>query len=346
MKISFQRHTKIIATIGPASDDVEMLAKMADRGMNVARINFSHGTDQQHQKVVNTIREMNQNYGHNVALLQDLAGYRIRVGTLQKKRKVLIDNQIVFMSNQLEEGDDHIPFDYDDDIKKVQKGAMIFIDDGRLQLRVVSCDGKKLKLKVIQGGILYERKGVNIGRLLMHRNLLTKQDTVDLDFGIKNGFEIVAQSFVRNKKDIQRVMEIVRDRKASCKVIAKIENEEGVKNIESIVEACDGVMVARGDLGVTIPLYKIPILQKYILAHCNRKKKLSFIATQMLESMVSNGRPTRAEVSDVANAILDGSDYVMLSGETAIGKFPSRSVQMMSQIIQYTENSKFHALRL
>ncbi len=166
---------------------------------------------------------------------------------------------------------------------------------------------------------------------------MTEQDKVDLEFAIRNKVSKIAQSFVRNKKDIQRVVDIARSRLPDCKVFAKIESEEGVRNIDSILEACDGIMVARGDLGVTLPLHKIPVIQKYLIRHCNRQKKLSITATQMLESMIQNGRPTRAEVSDVANAILDGSDYVMLSGETSIGKFPSRSVKFMSQIIEYTE---------
>lgn len=341
-----KRYTRIIATLGPASDYEAMMAKMAERGMNVARINFSHGTHKQHLKMIEAIRAMNQKYGHEVTLLQDLAGYRIRVGLLERKRKILSPNQIIFMSNEPEMGEDHVPFDYDDNIEKIEKGAPVFIDDGRLHLKVLAKEGRRLKLKVVQGGILKERKGINIRKLVMQRNIMTEQDRADLEFGIQNRFEKIAQSFVRNKKDVQRVVDVVRDRLPSCKVIAKIENEEGVRNIESIVDACDGVMVARGDLGVTIPLHKIPIIQKYIISHCNRKKKLSITATQMLESMVTNGRPTRAEVSDVANAILDGSDYVMLSGETAIGKFPSRTVETMSQIIQYTESSKYHALRL
>ena len=216
--------------------------------------------------------------------------------------------------------------------------ANIYIDDGKIHLRVSGHSGKKLKVKVIQGGILNERKGVNIPHLKLKSVLMTKKDQEDLDFGIQNNVEQIAQSFVRNKKDIQRVADIVRPRLANCTIIAKIENEEGVRNIDAIIDACDGIMVARGDLGITLPIYKIPIIQKYLIRHANRKKKLSVTATQMLDSMIENGRPTRAEVSDVANAILDGTDYVMLSGETAIGRYPSRTIKMMRQIIEYTES--------
>jgi len=169
-------------------------------------------------------------------------------------------------------------------------------------------------------------------------NILTDNDKANIEFAIENRVEKISQSFVRNRMDVQRVADIVKERHPGCMVIAKIENEEGVRNIENIIDGCDGVMVARGDLGVTMPIHKIPMIQKYIIRHCNRKKKLSIIATQMLDSMIENGRPTRAEVSDVANAVLDGTDYVMLSGETAIGRYPSRSVMVMSQIVEYTEN--------
>lgn len=330
------RNTKIIATLGPAISNEAMLAKMAKRGMNIARINSSHGTHEQHQAMIDLVRAVNKKYHCNISILHDLTGYRIRVGNL-KKKKILEKDDIVYMSNEKEKGENHIPYDFMGKANQIKRGFYIFIDDGRLQLKVVSHDGKKIKLKVIQGGMLKERKGVNIPQLKLHSNIMTEQDKRDLDFAIKNRVEKIAQSFVRNKKDIQRVVDIVRSRLPGCKVFAKIESEEGVRNIDSIVEACDGVMVARGDLGVTLPLYKIPVIQKYIIRHCNKHKKLSITATQMLESMIENGRPTRAEVSDVANAILDGTDYVMLSGETSIGKFPSRSIQVMGQIIEYTE---------
>ncbi len=330
------RNTKIICTLGPACSDEAMILKMASRGMNVARINSSHGTQAQHQKMVDLVRSVNHKHNQYVSLLQDLTGYRIRVGNL-KNNLTLENNKTVYMSSEAERGQDHIPFDYEENIKTIKKGLDVFIDDGRLHLKVAGYAGKRLKLKVIQGGILKERKGINIPMLKLQSNIMTDHDKQDLEFAIRNKVEKIAQSFVRNKKDIQRVVDIVRARLPGCKVFAKIETQEGVRNIDSIVEACDGVMVARGDLGVTMPLYKIPVIQKYIIRHCNKNKKLSITATQMLESMIQNGRPTRAEVSDVANAILDGTDYVMLSGETSVGKYPSRSVKFMSQIIEYTE---------
>jgi pyruvate kinase len=331
-----KRHCKIICTLGPASDDEAMVVKMASRGMNVVRINSAHGTETQHQKMVNIVRLVNTKHHYDMTMLQDLTGYRIRVGHLRSK-KLLVNHQTVYMSNEPEGGEDHIPFDYAEDPRIITRGYDVFIDDGRLWLKVIGHTGKRIKLKVIQGGILKERKGVNIPLMKLHSNIMTEQDKIHLEFAIRNKVEKIAQSFVRNKKDIQRVVDIVRARLPDCKVFAKIESEEGVRNIDSILEACDGIMVARGDLGVTLPLHKIPVIQKYLIRHCNRQKKLSITATQMLESMIQNGRPTRAEVSDVANAILDGSDYVMLSGETSIGKFPSRTVKYMSQIVEYTE---------
>lgn len=335
-KKHIHRYTKIICTLGPASNSESMLAKMASRGMNVVRINASHGDHAQHKQMLELVRKVNEKYGYKIGLLYDLAGYRIRIGKL-KKKKTLEKNEVYYIANDDNEEGHHIPFDYEENVKNIKKGSFVFIDDGRLQLRVIGHVGKKLKVKVIQGGVLKQRKGVNIPNLKLSTNIMTEQDSEDLDFAIANGFNFIAQSFVRNRKDVQRVVEMVKPKLPNCKVIAKIENEEGVRNVESIAESCDGVMVARGDLGVTMPLYKIPILQKYIIHHCNQRKKISMTATQMLDSMIEEGRPTRAEVSDVANAILDGTDYVMLSGETAVGKYPSRSIQVMSQIVAYTE---------
>jgi len=332
-----KRYTKIICTLGPSSNDEAMIEKMALRGMNVARINLSHGSSQQHQKMIDAVRSVNQRCGFAIGILIDLEGYRIRIGYF-KKGIALKRNQRFVMSNEPHQGEDHIPFDYGGDVKTIEKGANIYIDDGKMHLRVYGHSGKKLKIKVIQGGVLKERKGVNIPQLKLKSNLMTEKDQEGIEFGIQNNVEEIAQSFVRNKKDIQRVVDVVRPRLGDCVIIAKIENEEGVRNIDTIIDACDGIMVARGDLGVTMPIYKIPIVQKYLIRHCNRRKKLSVTATQMLDSMIENGRPTRAEVSDVANAILDGTDYVMLSGETAIGRYPSRSIKMMSQIVKYTED--------
>jgi len=330
------RYTRIICTLGPASMDESIIAKMAKRGMDVVRINFSHGNRAQHQKMINLVRDVSKKYGYKINILQDLEGYRIRLGRFKKSIPLTKDG-IIYLSNSDEAGDDVIPIDFADGIKTIKKGMDIFIDDGQIHLRVMGHAGKRVKLRVIQEGIVKERKGVIIPQLKFQSNIMTDKDKEDLEFGLNNRVEAVAQSFVRNKKDIQQVTDIVKPRLPHCKVIAKIESEEGVRNIDSMLDVCDGIMVARGDLGVSMPVYKIPMIQKYLIRHCNRRKKVSITATQMLESMVDKGRPTRAEVTDVANAILDGTDYVMLSGETAVGRYPSRTIMIMRQIIEYTE---------
>ncbi len=331
-----QRYTKIICTLGPASSDEAVIHKMASRGMNVARINFSHSYRRQHQKMIDIVRKINKKHKFNVSVLADLEGYRIRLGEFTKNIHLKKDHYFI-VSNEAYYGDDHIPFNYDGDIARIKTGMDIFIDDGKIHLRVTRRTGKRVKVKVFQGGILMPHKGVNIPDLKLESNIMTAKDRADLEFSVKNHVDTIALSFVRNRRDIQRVMDRVKSRLPECQVIAKIENQEGLSNIDPILDSCDGVMIARGDLGVSLPIYKIPIIQKYIIRHCNRKKKVSITATQMLDSMIENGRPTRAEVSDVANAVLDGTDYVMLSGETAIGRYPSRSVQMIRQIIEYTE---------
>lgn len=331
-----KRHAKIICTLGPASAQEAMIAKMASRGMDVARINFSHGDHRLHQTLIDRVRRVNEKHHYRVTILQDLEGHRLRVGRLQKNIP-LDKDKIVYMCRESGDSSKDISFDYAGDLKEIKKGASVFIDDGTIHLKVLGHTAKRLKLKVIQGGVLKERKGINIPTLKLKTKAMTLKDQHDLEFGIQNRVEKIAQSFVRHKRDILRVADMVKSRLPSCKIIAKIENQEGVRNLDSIMEACDGIMVARGDLGVTMPIYKIPIIQKYIIRRCNRRKKFVIIATQMLDSMIEHGRPTRAEVSDVANAILDGTDYVMLSAETAVGRYPSRSIQMMRQIIEYTE---------
>jgi pyruvate kinase len=268
--------------------------------------------------------------------LADLEGYRIRLGEF-KGGIHLMKGQTFIMSNEAYFGENHIPFNYDGDAAKIKTGMNIFIDDGKIHLRTVGRKGNRLKVKVLQEGVLTRHKGVNILELKLKSNIMTPKDEVDLEFCIKNKVDKVAQSFVRNKQDIERVMGLVKSRLPECQVVAKIESQEGLDNIDQILDSCDAVMIARGDLGVSLPIYKIPIIQKHIIRQCNRKKKFSITATQMLDSMIDNGRPTRAEVSDVANAVLDGTDYVMLSGETAVGKYPSRSVEMIRQIVEYTE---------
>jgi pyruvate kinase len=326
----------IICTLGPASSQMEIIAAMAASGMGIARMNFSHGTHQQHQKVINTVRSVNEKYGYTIKVLQDLEGFRIRIGRL-KQPIMLEKKQHVWMSNADGESDDFIPLDLEINLTSLLEGMHVFINDGMVCLRVIDHQEGRVELEVENGGMISSRKGVNIPELKLDQDILTAKDEEDLGFGIENNVDYVAQSFVRNKHDILRVIDTVKPSLPDCEFIAKIENSEGIENIESIIDACDGIMIARGDLGVSLPIYQIPFIQKDIIRRCNKKKKFVITATQMLESMTEHPRPTRAEVSDIANAILDGSDYLMLSGETAVGHYPVESVEMMRRIMEFAK---------
>ncbi|HPB68592.1 MAG TPA: pyruvate kinase, partial [Candidatus Omnitrophota bacterium] len=329
MKI--RRQTGIICTLGPASQTRETILRMAQNGMDIARLNFSHGKHEGHARLIELIRDINRRDGFHIKILQDLEGYRMRVGILPQPL-ILAQGQTVFMSHEREHLPGDIPLDLNADLRIFKPGMDVFIDDGLICLKVVRCGKNRLELYVEHGGELKSRKGINIPDLKLQANILTLKDHNDLAFGLQHQVDCVAQSFVRNRMDIIRVRRLVQRTLPHCKIYAKIENREGVRNVDSIMEACDGIMVARGDLGVSLPIFKIPIIQKSIIRRCNRRKRYSITATQMLESMTENKRPTRAEVSDVANAILDGTDFVMLSAETAAGQFPVESVSMMRQI--------------
>lgn len=331
------RKTKIICTLGPASERRKTLHKMAEAGMDVVRLNFSHGSHEQHQQFVDTIREINKTEGFNILILQDLEGYRVRIGELERPVHLMKHQIIYLVSGKKQQQGDHIPLDSKIDITQLKPGMSVFIADGIIALDVVDVEKNKIKLEVVHGGALSSRKGVNIPGLLFEENILTEKDRKDIQFGIKNKVDFIAQSFVRNATDIGHVRETLKNRHPDCRIFAKVENQQGVANIANIINASDGVMVARGDLGVSLPIYQIPFVQKDIIKKCNLKGKPVVTCTQMLESMSDSPRPTRAEVSDVANAILDGTDYVMLSGETAAGSFPVKAVRMMCEIIDYTE---------
>ncbi len=336
MKI--RRQTGIVCTLGPACQERETILQMAQNGMDVARLNFSHGMHADHARFISMIRDINEKNGFQIKILQDLEGYRIRVGSLSQPL-LLMRDQLVGMSHEKDLAPGDIPLDLDADLRAFQPGMHVYIDDGLICLEVLSSSQRRIRLKVSQGGKLKARKGINVPGLKLQSNILTFKDQEDIAFGVQQGVDCVAQSFVRNRNDIMRVRRLVEKSLPQCRIYAKIENHQGVRNLDAIMDACDGIMIARGDLGVSLPIYKIPIIQKSIIRRCNKKKKFSITATQMLESMTDNKRPTRAEVSDVANAILDGTDYVMLSGETAAGQFPVDSVRMMRQVIEYTEDS-------
>ena len=317
---------------------------MARSGMDIARINFSHGDYEQHFQLTKLVHEVNREYQLNIKLLQDLTGYRIRLGELRRPLELMKYQEVCMVQAQTQI--DHcIPLYFEGDIRDIKKGMEVYIADGMIELVVIGLKGKRLLLEVLNGGRINSRKNVNIPKLKVKASVLTEQDKEDIEFAIEHHYEYIAQSFVRTKKDALDVVNRVKPYLPDCQIIAKIESQEGVRNLKSIMEASEGILVARGDLGVSLPIYQIPIMQKDIIRCCNQKKKMVITATQMLESMTINPRPTRAEVSDVANAILDGTDYVMLSGETAIGNFPVKCVRMMKAIIDYTETNIFLELK-
>ncbi|MBN1972194.1 MAG: pyruvate kinase [Sedimentisphaerales bacterium] len=334
--------TKIVATLGPASSSYTVLRKMFNAGLDVVRLNFSHGSHDEHLERVKLIHQLNKKYRRSIRIMQDLEGFRIRVGRFHGEKTRLLENRTTVWLSNIEDaqGAKTIPFDYHGDLSKIKPGQMIFIDDGNLGLKVKSSSEKSLKAIVIEGGVLKERKGINIPDVKLNFSSMTEKDKSDIQFGIEHKVDFVSLSFVRNKDDVLEAAELVKPKLPKCSIVAKVENREAINNIDSIIKAADGIMIARGDMGVSLPIYEVPIIQKTIIKKCNAAGKFVITATQMLEHMTEHSRPTRAEVTDVANAILDGTDYVMLSGETAAGKFPSESVEMMNNIIKFTEKNR------
>lgn len=335
--------TKIICTLGPASATETIIRKMTLVGMDVARLNFSHGTHAQHKALLETVRCVNKKYRRHIRILLDLEGHRIRIGRLKDGKPIALKKRqtlwLIQAADHTGEGNT-VSFDYADSIKDINPGQFIYIDDGRICLKVRRVENKRLKTEVIVEGLLSEKKGINIPRARLKFAGLTSKDRKDIEFGIIHGVDYMAQSFVRTSKDVKEVRRLIKDRLPECKLISKIENREGIKNIDTIIDASDGIMIARGDMGISIPIYEIPMVQKQIIKKCNRRKKFVVTATQMLEHMTDNIIPTRAEVTDVANAILDGTDFVMLSAETASGKYPVEAVKTMNQIINFTERHR------
>lgn len=333
--------TKIIATIGPASNTYTTLRKMMVAGVDVARLNFSHGKNKEHANVITLIRGLNKKYKRHIRILQDLEGFRIRVGNLPGGKRFLKKRDMVFFVPEgTAKGPNIIPIDYKESLKRIGPGKIIYIDDGNIILKVIDSTTKQVKAEVIIGGPLKQRKGINIPNVSFPVGGLTEKDKKDIVFGTEKRVDYVAQSFVRRKKDVTEVRERTREKNPGCKIIAKIETKEAIRGIDGIIDEADGIMIARGDMGIAVPVYDVPIIQKEIIKKCNKKKKFVITATQMLESMTEHNRPTRAETTDVANAILDGTDFVMLSGETAAGSYPEESVKTMNKIIIATERYK------
>ena len=273
--------------------------------------------------------------------MQDLEGFRIRIGRFKGAKSRLLKNRtVVWLTNDAETcGPRTIPFDYEGDLNRIRPGTLIYIDDGNLILRVKSSSVNSIKTVVVEGGVLKERKGINIPGVDLEFEGITTKDKKDIEFGIKHGVDYIALSFVRDEKDVRQAASLIKPGLPDCRIVAKIENRQAIDNIDGIIDAADGIMIARGDMGVAIPIQEVPIIQKRIIKKSNAAGKFVITATQMLEHMTEHSRPTRAEVTDVANAIIDGTDFVMLSAETAVGRFPYQSVLMMNEIIKFTEKS-------
>ncbi len=340
--------TRIIATVGPACTHTRILRRLVQEGVSVFRLNFAHGTLAGHERFVRRIRRVQHDLGHRIAILQDLEGHRIRTGRLRAGRPVeLKPNQRFTLLRRPTLGTPRaVSLDYPGRFSRIRPGTMVYVDDGKIHLRVTKSTEEALETTVIEEGWLGERKGVNIPAAPLDFPPISEKDIRDLEFSVRHRIEYVAQSFVRNAQDVHEIKRRLAHALPACQVIAKIESREGIKNIAAILKVADGIMVARGDLGISVPIYELPVIQKWIVAACNHLRKPVITATQMLEHMVDHPMPTRAEVSDVANAVIDGSNFVMLSGETATGRNPVETVRMMRTIIEFTErNAPFQAVR-
>jgi pyruvate kinase len=334
------RRTKIVATIGPASGSREVIRQLVQAGMDVARLNFSHGSYEQHAQTIANLREISLELDTPVTILQDLQGPKIRVGQLPGGEMVLGHGKVVAMLPEAEFTGQPatIPLDYAHAAEEAKDGMRILLADGLMELEVLEASGNTLRCRVVDGGVLKSRKGVNFPDLNLRRlPSLTEKDKEDLKFGISQNVDWISLSFVRSGEDVHSLKELIAAEGVFKPVVAKIEKPQAIENLDGILRETNGVMVARGDLGVELNPEKVPMLQKQIIESCNRKGLPVITATQMLESMIHEPRPTRAETSDVANAIIDGTDAVMLSGETAVGAFPVRAVEMMARIAREVE---------
>src|SRR6266487_3797294 len=347
------RRTKIVCTIGPATNSEERLEQLMLAGMNVARLNFSHGTYPEHELVLNRIRTISARLGYAIAILQDLQGPKIRTGTLEGGQPVLLADgaRVTITTSDVEGNAETISTTYKQLPQDVKEGDLILLDDGLLELRVLGSDETGVQCLVVHGGLLKEHKGINLPGVAVSAAALTEKDRDDLRFGVRHGVDYVALSFVRRPEDIVEARAFMRQLQAeqggeqgqvSIPLIAKLEKPEAVIRLDEILDVVDGVMVARGDLGVEMAPEKVPLIQKRIIVACHDRGLPVITAPQMLESMITHPRPTRAEASDVANAILDGTDAVMLSAETAAGQYPRLAVEAMSRIIAEIESKPAH----
>jgi pyruvate kinase len=335
------RKTKIVCTLGPAVDDVGSMKQLLTEGLDVARLNFSHGSHDEHRGRVERFRQACLETGKYAALLMDMKGPEIRTGRFRDGAQTLVSGQQFTLTPRETLGDQNIAsISYRDLYKDVFPGAQVSIDDGQIGMQVEEICGEDIVCRVLNGGPVSDHKGVNVPGVMVHVPIMEQRDIDDIAFAVENDFDFIAISFVRDAQDVKKVRQAVREKGGeSIRLIAKIETAQGVNNIESIIAASDGIMVARGDLGVELPLEHVPIVQKDLIEKCYKSGKPVITATQMLDSMIRHPRPTRAEVNDVANAIFEGTSAIMLSGETAAGKYPIESVKMMVRIAKTTEES-------
>ncbi len=335
------KKTKIICTMGPTTSDRAVMKSLAESGMDVARFNFSHGSHEEHKERMDMLKSVREEVGRPIAILLDTKGPEIRTGLLKDGKKVTLEQGQAFtLTTEDIVGDEKcVSISYDGLVEDVKRGNRILIDDGLIELEVINSIGSDIVCEVLNGGELGQRKGVNVPNVPVKLPALTQKDRDDIRFGVEQGIDFIAASFVRSAEGIIEIKRLLKECKAPhIPIIAKIENGEGIKNIDEILNSADGIMVAHGDLGVEIPAHELPYLQKLLIQKCNDAYKPVITATQMLDYMMRNPRPTRAEVTDVANAVFDGTDAVMLSGETANGKYPVEALNMMVQIVKNAEN--------
>ena len=334
------KRTKIVCTLGPAVDDVRTLSRVCAAGMDVARFNFSHGDYADQEKRIELFKSVRDELGLPIAMMLDTKGPEIRIGTFSSESVNLNDGEyFTLVHDDCEGTNEKVHVNYPTLFSEVNIGSIILVNDGLIELRVEEIIAQDIKCRIIHGGKLTNRKSINVPGLSLNFPLITEKDKSDITFGVKQGFDYIAASFIRKAEDVLAIKELLKELNAShIGIIAKIENQEGVNNFDEILKVADGIMVARGDLGVEIPVEKVPSLQKTFIEKCNKKGKIVIVATQMLETMTTSPRPTRAEVNDVANAVYDGTSCVMLSGEVAAGKYPVECVSMMSRITKSVES--------
>ena len=333
------RKTKIICTIGPASENEETLTQMCLAGMNVARLNFSHGTHPEHEKKIELIKTVRQKLGLPIAIMLDTKGPEYRIKTFSTGKVTIADGaEFTFTTDEIEGDETKVSVNYKALNKDLKPGDIVTVNNGMVKFEVEKIEGSNILTKCLVGGVLSDRKSMSFPNKVMSGPYLSEQDKADIIFGIQHGVDFIAASFVSTKQDVLDIRELLDANGGSdIEIIAKIENQSGVDNVEDICSACGGIMIARGDLGVEIPFVEVPAVQKKLTRMCRMLGKRVITATEMLESMIQNPRPTRAEISDVANAVYDGTSCVMLSGESAAGKYPVEAVKAMAQIAEYTE---------